>query len=60
MPLISILIVILVIGLILYLIELLPIDGTMKLIARAIVILVLILWLLSLIGLLPLGTVQLR
>lgn len=60
MPIISILIVILVIGLVLYLIELLPIDGTMKLIARAIVILVLILWLLSLIGLLPMGSVQLR
>lgn len=60
MPIISILVIILVIGLVLYLIEMLPIDGTMKLIARAIVILVLILWLLSLIGLLPMGSVQLR
>jgi hypothetical protein len=54
MPLISLVIVLIVIGLLLYLVEaLLPIDPSIKLVIRVVVLLAVILWLLSLVGLIP-------
>jgi hypothetical protein len=60
MPLISLILVLIVIGLLLYVVEsLLPIDPTIKLAIRVVIILAVILWLLGLIGLIP-REVQLR
>jgi len=54
MPLIQFIVVLVVIGLVLYLVEtLLPIDPTIKQIIRVVVVIAVILWLLSLVGLLP-------
>lgn len=54
MPLISLVIVLIVIGLLLYLVEsVLPIDATIKLVIRVVILLAVILWLLSLVGVLP-------
>ncbi len=54
MPLISLIIILIVIGLLLYLVEsVLPIDATVKLIIRVVILLAVILWLLSLVGLIP-------
>ena len=54
MPLLQLIVVLIVIGLILYLVEtLLPIDPTIKQIIRVVIVLAVILWLLSLVGLLP-------
>ena len=54
MPLIQLIVILMVIGLILYLVEtMLPVDPTIKQIIRAVVVLAVILWLLSLVGLIP-------
>jgi hypothetical protein len=54
MPLISLVIVLIVLGLLLYIVEaLLPIDPTIKLVIRVVILLAVILWLLSLVGLIP-------
>jgi len=54
MPLIQLIVVLVVIGLILYLVEtLLPIDPGIKQVIRIVVVIAVILWLLSLVGLLP-------
>jgi hypothetical protein len=54
MPLISLIIVLIVLGLLLYVVEsLLPLDPTIKLAIRVIIVLAVILWLLSLVGLIP-------
>ena len=54
--LISIIITLVVIGLLLYLIDLIPMDGTIKQIIRVVVIIAVIVWLLQTFGLLgPLG-----
>lgn len=54
MPLISLIIILIVIGLLLYLVEsVLPIDATIKLIIRVVILLAVILWLLSLVGVIP-------
>jgi hypothetical protein len=54
MPLISLVIVLIVIGLLLYLVEsVLPLDATIKLVIRVVILLAVILWLLSLVGVLP-------
>lgn len=54
MPLIQLIVVLIVIGLILYLVEtLLPLDPTIKQIIRVVIVLAVILWLLSLVGLIP-------
>ena len=54
--LISIIVTLVVIGLVLYLIDLIPMDGTIKLIIRIIVIVAVIVWLLQAFGLIgPIG-----
>ena len=54
MPLIQLIVILIVIGLCLYLIEsLLPIDPAIKQVIRVVLVLALILWLLSLVGLIP-------
>jgi hypothetical protein len=53
-PLISLILVLIVIGLLLYLVEsVLPIDPQIKLVIRVLILLAVIVWLLSLIGLIP-------
>ena len=53
MPLISLIVTLLVVGVILWLINnYLPIDGTIKKILNAVVVIVVILWLLSVFGIL--------
>ena len=59
MPLIQLIVVLLVIGVLLYVVEtLLPIDATIKNVIRIIILLAVVLWLLTLVGLLPGGTVR--
>jgi hypothetical protein len=54
MPLIQLIVVLIVIGLLLYIVEsLLPIDPTIKMVIRVLILIAVILWLLSLVGLLP-------
>jgi hypothetical protein len=54
MPLIQLIVVLIVIGLILYLVEsLLPLDAAIKQVIRVVIVLAVILWLLSLVGLIP-------
>ncbi len=54
--LISIIVTLVVIGLVLYLIELIPMDGTIKNIIRVIIIIAVIVWLLQAFGLIgPIG-----
>jgi len=54
MPLVQLIVILMVIGLILYLVEtMLPVDPTIKQIIRAVVVIAVILWLLSLVGLMP-------
>jgi hypothetical protein len=48
MPLISILVVLIVLGVGLYLLQLIPMDATVKQIIRVLVILLVVLWVLSL------------
>jgi hypothetical protein len=54
MPLIQLVVVLIVLGLLLYIVEsLLPIDPTIKMVIRVIILLAVILWLLSLVGMIP-------
>jgi hypothetical protein len=54
MPLLQLIVVLIVIGLILYLVEsLLPLDPAIKSVIRVVIVLAVILWLLSLVGLIP-------
>jgi hypothetical protein len=54
MPLIQLIVVLIVIGLLLYIVEtLLPIDATIKMVIRVLILIAVILWLLSLVGLIP-------
>lgn len=54
MPLIQLVVVLIVIGLVLYLVEtLLPMDPAIKQIIRVVLVIAVILWLLSLVGLIP-------
>jgi len=54
MPLITLVITLVVVGLILWLINnYIPMDGTIKKILNAVVVIVVILWLLSVFGLIP-------
>ena len=60
MALIQIIVVLLIIGVLLYIVEsLLPIDAAIKNIIRIVILLAVVLWLLALVGLLPMGTVRL-
>jgi hypothetical protein len=59
MPLIQLIVVLIVIGLLLYIVEsLLPIDPTIKMVIRVLILIAVILWLLSLVGLLPGGNLR--
>jgi hypothetical protein len=49
--LISIIVTLVVIGLVLYLIDLIPMDGTIKQIIRVIIIIAVVIWLLQVFGL---------
>ena len=61
MALIQIIVVLLIIGVLLYIVEsLLPIDPAIKNIIRIVILLAVVLWLLAIVGLLPLGTVRLN
>jgi hypothetical protein len=54
MPLLQLIVVLIVIGVLLYVVEsLLPIDPAIKNIIRIIILLAVVLWLLSLVGLIP-------
>jgi hypothetical protein len=54
MFLFQLVVILIVLGLLLYVVEtLLPIDPTIKLVIRVVILLAVVLWLLSLVGLLP-------
>jgi hypothetical protein len=54
MPLIQLIVILIVIGLVLYLVEtLLPMDPAIKQVIRVVIGIAVILWLLSLVGLIP-------
>lgn len=56
MPIIQIIITLVVIGLLLWLAErFIPMDATIKMILRAVVVIAVVLWLLSVFGLLPMS-----
>jgi hypothetical protein len=60
MALVQLIVVLLVIGVLLYIVEtLLPIDAAIKNVIRIIILLAVVLWLLALVGLLPVGSVRL-
>jgi hypothetical protein len=59
MFLFQLIVILIVLGLLLYVVEtLLPIDPTIKLAIRVVIVLAVILWLLSLVGLLPGGPLR--
>jgi hypothetical protein len=59
MPLIQLIVVLVVVGLILWLVETqIPMDPTIKMIIRVVIVIAVILWLLTLVGLLPGGTLR--
>lgn len=60
MTLIGLVVVLLVVGVALYLVSLIPMDATIKRVIQVIVILVIILWVLSAVGLLPHGSIPLK
>ncbi len=51
MPLINILIVLVVVGVMLWLVNLIPMQGTIKSILNAVVVIAVVLWLLNILGL---------
>ncbi len=59
MPLISLIIYLLIVGALLYLVSLAPIDATIKKIINGVVLLCVVIWLLQIVGLLaPLNTIR--
>lgn len=60
MTLIGLLVVLLVFGVALYLISLIPMDATIKRIIQVLAILFVVLWLLSVLGFLPHGSIPLK
>jgi hypothetical protein len=59
MLLIQLVIILIVIGVLLYIVEsLLPIDPAIKMVIRVIILLAVVLWLLSLVGLIPGGPLR--
>jgi hypothetical protein len=59
MPLVQIIVLLIVVGVLLYVVEtLLPIDATIKRIIHIVIILAVLIWLLTLVGLLPGGTLR--
>jgi hypothetical protein len=57
MSLIQLVVALIVVGVLLYLVQLLPMDATIKLIIRIVVILAVVLWLLSATGILDSGPI---
>ena len=53
MPLISILLTLLVVGVLLWLVNLIPMQGTIKSILNSIVVIFVVIWLLNVFGLMP-------
>lgn len=60
MTLIGLVVVLLVVGVALYLVSMIPMDATIKRIIQVLVILFVVLWLLSVLGLLPHGSIPLK
>lgn len=60
MTLVGLIVVLIIVGVALYLISLIPMDATVKRIIQVIVILVVVLWVLSVFGLLPHGSIRLK
>lgn len=58
MSLISLLVVLVVVGLLLYLVNSLPMDGTIKTVIRVVVVLAVVLWLLEAFGLISGGALR--
>jgi hypothetical protein len=53
MPLIQVLVVLVVVGVLLWLVNLIPMQGTIKSILNAVVVIFVVLWLLNVFGLMP-------
>lgn len=53
MPLLQILLVLVVVGVLLWLVNLIPMQGTIKTIVNAVVVIFVVLWLLNVFGLMP-------
>ena len=53
MPLITILITLIVVGVLLWLVNLIPMQGTIKTILNAVVVIFVVIWLLNVFGLMP-------
>jgi hypothetical protein len=53
MPLIQVLVVLVVVGLLLWLVNLIPMQGTIKSILNAVVVIFVVVWLLNVFGLMP-------
>ena len=53
MPLLTILLVLIVVGILLWLVNLIPMQGTIKSIINAVVVIFVVIWLLNVFGLMP-------
>lgn len=60
MTLIGLIVALLIVGVVLYLVSLIPMDATIKRIIQVLAILFVVLWLLSALGLLPHGSIPLK
>jgi len=61
MPLIQLLFALIIVGVALYVIELLPMDATIKRVIHIVVILIVLLWILQMLfGLFPMGSLHVR
>jgi len=60
MTIIGLLVTLIIVGVILYIVSLIPMDATIKRIIQVLVILLVILWVLSAFGLLPHGSIPLK
>jgi hypothetical protein len=53
MPILNVVLVLIVVGVLLWLVSMIPMDGTIKQIIKVVVIIAVVLWLLSVFGILP-------
>ena len=60
MTLIGLIVVLLIVGVVLYIVSLIPMDATIKRIIQVLVILFVVLWILSALGLIPHGMIALK
>jgi len=56
MPLMTVIMVLIVVGVLLWLVNLIPMQGTIKSILNAVVVIAVVLWLLNIFGLIPFRT----